>query len=294
MLRKIKRWIRSYFGFTRNQTNGFLILIPAMLLILFSEPLFEWFRFKNSKVPLEEQRIIDSMAHSMRADDDFSTYSISATPFHFDPNKATRDELHALGFKPYVVQRIVNFRTKGGRFLIKTDLFRIYGIDSLLVARLLPYIQLPEQADKIAEVPKSKETLKSVTFDLNAADTLVLRQIAGIGEVLSKRIVAYRSSLGGFVDKNQLYEVWGLDSAIVAKLNEASFIGPGFEPQKINLNTIAEAQLIKHPYVSKKMARAIITYRFQHGSFLDISDLDKIDQIDKVQLEKAKPYLTIE
>ena len=41
---------------------------------------------------------------------------------------------------------------------------------------------------------------KAEQFDLNLADTMQLEALPGIGEKLSRRIIKYRSSLGGFVD----------------------------------------------------------------------------------------------
>ena len=38
-------------------------------------------------------------------------------------------------------------------------------------------------------------------LELNSVDTLALKQIYGIGSVLSKRIVKYRDLMGGFYDK---------------------------------------------------------------------------------------------
>lgn len=267
-----------------------MVLIPAMLLLLISKPLVEWLDFRNSIIPLTEQKIIDSTLRAWTnepappEEDDF-------LPFNFDPNTVSEEGLETLGFTPFLAQRIINYREKGGRFATKRDLYKIYGIDSALVERLFPFIQLPVQVVSRAEGPRPPEV--PIRFDLNEADSSQLKTISGIGPVLSQRIIKFRNSLGGFVKVDQLYEVWGLDSLVVERINQASFVDPDFQTRKININTASEADLSKHPYLGKKIARAIVTYRFQHGSFSDISDLDQIDQLDKGKLEKAKPYLTV-
>lgn len=46
--------------------------------------------------------------------------------------------------------------------------------------------------------------------EINTADSAMFEHLRGIGPTLAKRIVAYRSALGGFVSVNQIAEVWGL------------------------------------------------------------------------------------
>src|SRR3546814_12812273 len=36
----IRKWIRFLFGFSRRETNGFLILLPLMVIAVFSQPVF--------------------------------------------------------------------------------------------------------------------------------------------------------------------------------------------------------------------------------------------------------------
>jgi competence protein ComEA len=54
--------------------------------------------------------------------------------------------------------------------------------------------------------------------DLNTADTVQLTQLYGIGATFARRIVSYRARLGGFVNKEQLKEVFGIDSEKYAGL----------------------------------------------------------------------------
>ena len=43
-MNRLKALIRSMFAFSRSETNGFLILLPLMALIIFSEPAYRyWF-----------------------------------------------------------------------------------------------------------------------------------------------------------------------------------------------------------------------------------------------------------
>ncbi|MBA22128.1 MAG: hypothetical protein CMP52_02125 [Flavobacteriales bacterium] len=63
-------------------------------------------------------------------------------------------------------------------------------------------------------MPKKSKAIVVEVKDINKATAEELKQIRGIGAVLSKRIVNYRSRLQGFEDLDQFFEVYGLDSLV--------------------------------------------------------------------------------
>lgn len=128
-------------------------------------------------------------------------------------------------------------------------------------------------------------------FDLNTADTVSLKQIKGIGSVLSKRIIKYRDLLGGFTNKTQLKEVYGLKDSVVMALDSLSILSATFTPTQIDINAIDEYGLSKHPYISKSLAKAIINYRFQHGPINQVTDLQNIHLLDSLKLQQIAPYI---
>ncbi len=42
-----------------------------------------------------------------------------------------------------IAQRIVKFRESGGSFKVGLDLGKIYGINSALLIKLIPYVRIP-------------------------------------------------------------------------------------------------------------------------------------------------------
>jgi competence protein ComEA len=297
----LKRWIKNFFGFSRAQANGFIILLPLVAMTIFSVPFMRWWTSRNERDFSKERSTLDSLAALWNQDE------INVMPgeearavifFPFDPNTASEEELSALGFSPGLARRLVNYRAKGGSFKIKPDLMKLYGMDSLFYASLESFIQLPEKM-KVPEAPpmaKRVEPRKTeiVRFNLNHADTTLLKTVYGIGSTLSKRIVQYRESLGGFVSSDQLYKVYGLDSVVIERLLSISFLQEDFQPKTLNINTVTEEELAVHPYISRRMARAMVTYRFQHGKYHSVEDLRKILQLDEQQLNSIRPYLTVD
>jgi competence ComEA-like helix-hairpin-helix protein len=291
-------WIRAFFGLSRRETRGFLILLPLLALSLFITPSYRWWKANQKRDFTKENQELDSLlTHWSWEENNDSPEEVEIQLFPFNPNTATKDELVNLGFSSNLITRIDNYRSKNGRFVIKSDLMKLYGMDSSLYARLYPFVDLPaEKPKKIFEsIPNQKKSLpdSKEKFDLNLADTTQLIRVYGIGSKLSQRIIKYRNSLGGFISMNQLQEVFGLDTAVVTELNKRVFVSEVFKPNQLAINSATEKELAAHPYISYKLAKAITTYRFQHGNFTSLEDLTKIALVDEAFYAKIKPYLTL-
>jgi competence protein ComEA len=299
------RWIKNFFGFSRAQVNGFIILLPLMAIILFSEPLWHWWMSNRTIDHSVEYAKLDSLValwqlQKVQTDTLEQKLKQSVTFFPFDPNQSAKEDFMALGVPEKVSARIVNYRQKGGKFKLKSDLLKIYGFDSTLYHRLNPYIKLSEKDEKkfgkratekfkaVAKVSAEEDPISK--FDLNMADTAQLKTIFGIGEKLSMRIIKYRDKLGGFVSMNQLKEVYGLDSVVISELKQHAFLDEKFDVKKIDINTFDEKQLASHPYFTKT-AKSIVAYRFQHGKFKTPDDIRNVGTLDEHTIQKIIPYL---
>jgi len=302
-MNRIKALIRSFFGFSRSETNGFLILLPLIFIIIFSEPIYRaWF----TRQPLDysqETKTLDSLVAEWKWDTpDSSTKKNSGRPdknitlFRFNPNQSNLEQLQSLGLSEFMAKRILNYHSKGGTFRIKSDLKKIYGIDSIWYKRVYAYIDLPEKLFEKNEANEKLSIIKkeSLTFNLNQADTSQLMKIYGIGPKLAIRIIKYRERLGGFIDLAQLKQVYGLDSTVIGNLSKKCFIAQDFKPKTLDINQATEAELAGHPYLTRQMAKSIATYRFQHGPFQSIDDLTKIKSFTTEAVQKMKPYFTLE
>ena len=298
----IKHWIKNFFGFSRSQVNAFIILLPLVSLVLFSEPLVHWW---ISSRPLDfesDRKTLDSMVavwDIKAVEEKNGTVVPNSKLFAFNPNMAVLQDFLKLGFSQQLAGRIVNYRVKGGKFRIKSDLLKIYGVDSAFYSQIHPFITLPDRVE-FPEKREKKHITKNISatekvsekFDLNTADTSQLKKIYGIGEKLSLRIIKYRDVLGGFVNMNQLREVYGLDSMVVNRIMKHSTIQSKFQPVKININTASEKQLYSHPYLSK-VAKSIVSYRFQHGDFKTLEEIRSVGAIEEKSVQRIIPYLKL-
>ncbi|WP_231462530.1 MULTISPECIES: ComEA family DNA-binding protein [unclassified Pedobacter] len=213
--------------------------------------------------------------------------------FKFDPNKIDAEDWQTLGLSAKQAQSIVNYRNKGGKFFKAEDLQRMYTISPEMYKKLLPYVEI----EKI-DFPKKdfqyekKEFVKKalVVVDINRADSAALDQIKGIGPAFALRILKYRERLGGFYKKEQLMEVYGLDSAKYAEVKDQISVNAN-AIRTININAADFNALKSAPYLSYKQINAIIQYRKQHGNYSNIDDLRKIQILTPQVIDKIAPYL---
>lgn len=300
----IQKWIREFFSISHAQANGIMVLLPLLSIILLSEPLWRWYDSRRPHDYSADREALDSMIALWNLTGKGLNEKKQDTPKPelsiFNPNTAARQTLVKLGFPEKLAARIITYRSKGGQFRVRADLLRIYGMDTSLYQRLHKFIDLPlfikrdTTHSKRPFIPRAKPVwTEPESFNINAADTTQLMEIQGIGSKLSARIIKYRDALGGFISRDQLAEVFGLDSVVVNRLSKKTYVETGFVPRKININTATEAILAGHPYFSRSEARSIVAYRFQHGEFKSIGDLTNLSTFRENTIRRIEPYLTI-
>ncbi len=289
-------WVKAYFGFSRTETNAFLILLPLLVLILFSEPAYRWWITSRPPDFSKDARALDSIVAHLQWDTDSLKVEPERTEaifFPFNPNVSSQDEFVKLGLPLSMATRLVRYRAKGGMFRKKEDLLKIYGLDSAWFMHAKEWINIPDKPARPKPNRVVQKQLVTEMIDINMADSLQLLKVYGIGPALSKRIRTFRDRLGGLVSMNQLREVYGLDTVVVRQMRSKFFVAANFQPRKINLNTVTR-EGFKHPYVKWTEAQAILAFRLQHGNFQSIDQLQGIDVLTSEWIEKIRPYLTVE
>lgn len=222
--------------------------------------------------------------------------------FTFDINTVKRDTLDLLQLPKYVVNNWQNYLQKGGRFSRISDLKKIYGFNDSLFAIVSKYAKVSVKlkskektktkfSSSISKTKKKKASVivkkKLAKIELNAADSVALLKLKGIGAVLAKRIIKYRKFLGGFYSVNQLHEVYGLKPEVVEKNIQRLWVDTTLI-QKININFATQWELARHPYITKTEARKIINYRSTKGK---ISSLKTFNADSSLILKKASQWL---
>lgn len=206
-------------------------------------------------------------------------------PFYFNPNNLPAQKWQQLGLNPKQISTIQHYEAKGGHFYKNTDLQKIYGITPADYKRLEPYMDIPQTTQA------SEKLSPGATIELNSADSAKLTVVRGIGPSFAMRIVRYRGRLGGFYRKEQLKEVYGVDSTKYAEIAGQLTVNPAMV-SRININSISFASLLQFPYLTYKQASAVIAYRQQHGRYASVADIKNVAIMDDGTLHKIEPYLS--
>lgn len=148
------------------------------------------------------------------------------------------------------------------------------------------------KSDPEKGVPREKffAVSESVRLNINAATAEELKILRGIGPVLSERIVKYRNALGGFIDVDQLFEVYGLDSSVVDD-NRKSLYADG-AVETISVNSCSYLELVSHPYIKSEEARAILDFVKEVRPFRNPSEIEQLNEITSDKFRKIVPYIS--
>ncbi|WPP50513.1 ComEA family DNA-binding protein [Catalinimonas niigatensis] len=311
MIKKLSFFIRDYFAFSRTETRGLFLLLSSVCIAIYLTIYFEKTAFESYQVSETDAVILDSLMSQLASSDHLNSNHkegliIERSLFLFDPNQASLEEFLQLGLDEKIANRIINYRSKGGKFFKADDLLKIYGFPQPLYDELRPYIHLPKKTTKnitrekttTAFVEKEKTLPKniekeSVSFDINEADSIQLSSLKGIGPVLSSRIVKYRDQLGGFHNKAQWKEIYKISDIALESLAEYAYINDEFKPKPIKINEVDFKTLLKHPYIEYELAKAIMNHRRIYGNFSSPQQLQEVYQMKEELLVKLLPYIVI-
>jgi DNA uptake protein ComE-like DNA-binding protein len=229
--------------------------------------------------------------------------------FYFDPNTADSTELLRLGLQPWQVRNIYRYRAKGGVYRKKEDFARLYGLTVKDYRRLEPYIRISEDYLPASTLVGEKGDINDRNYSnygtykkdslrypvkirkgehvvLNIADTVMLRQVPGIGAYYAKEIVRYGKWLGGYVSVDQLDEIDNFPEEA-----KKYFVIEKSDPQKLNVNKLTLQQLRRHPYINFYQAKAITDYRRLHGNIKSLQDLRFSSDFTDEDIRRLEPYI---
>lgn len=131
-----------------------------------------------------------------------------------------------------------------------------------------------------------------IIIELNAADTFDLQQLRGIGPGFARRIVKYRDRLGGFIDVDQVKEVFGMDEARFKSIKASLRVDPS-SVKPLDINNISFKELLAHPYFPFGITKGIMIYRKDHKVFRNKEELRTIPGICDSIFKKIRPYISI-
>ena len=295
-MKPFRKIFAELFGFDRRERRGTYVLAVMVVVLL----LVRVFTFRPDTEHVNDDLIAFAQPADLTAG---QAETSSAALFTFDPNTATPGDLLRLGLTERQARTLINYRSSGARFRKPQDLVRVYGIDSVTAARLMPWIKIAEGQNTDSKVRRSAlsdttegyrkaviATPAVTPVDLNRCTASDLLRLPGIGPVLSERIIRYRGLLGGFVDTEQLYEVYGLDSQVVVLISPMiTLTYDSVSP--LMLDSCSFSELARHPYIGSSTARLISKYRSLMDTTVTLGDMVRQKVMSHEQALRLAPYV---
>jgi len=292
------RFVKEYLNFTFREKLGIAgLLVLIALFYLLPKLLLQNKDYSAELLAFDKEIAAMDSSNTEEPNYSYTNNDYQKTdlfePFYFDPNTVNPQLLEKFGIPQYVIKSFAKYRNAGAKFYKKEDLKKLYGSKPNLYEKIAPYIMIVKDSSNIKPYKstyKNHDNPKNILIELNTADSILLLQIKGIGPYLSSKIIRYRNALGGYVNLNQLYEIFSIKPEQVEVIKPYIYLNNQYI-KRININTADYFQLNRHPYISSKEANAIINYRKQHGVFATIKDLEKVILIPKETIVKIEPYL---
>ncbi len=292
--------IKSHFKFSKQERSGifFLLLIIVVLQVVF-------YVMKYTSIPLggkllidkETQVKIDSLKQRSHEKD-------SIRSFPFNPNFISDFKGYTLGMSPEEIDRLHAFRAEN-RFVNSPNEFQeITQVSDSLLQVISPYFKFPAwtgikpagqdksstpDGKKVSVAPKVRNQLK----DLNSVTAEELKVINGIGDKLSARIIKFRDRLGGFLEDDQLSDVYGLEPEVVGRTLDQFTVLSKPSIIKINLNKATVDEIAQLIYISYDVATKIVEYREINGQISSLNELTKIEDFPVDKIHRIELYLSL-
>lgn len=299
---RIRKFLFDFFHFNKQERNGILVLSVLIVLVYLCRMLLPYF-ISNEKIEFSQLSAAPDSG-SLRSHVQQHTFpetisqknklTVTQKLFVFNPNTISYDDALLLGFSPKTAKILMNFRAKGGQFLKREDLKKLYGLDEKMYNALQLYVLIPVKSDTLDKPFKSKnhpivKAQKQEVIDLNTADSLQIVQLKGVGPAFTKRIMKYRKLLGGFHSLDQIKEVYGMTDSLYNQLSLQVKVNAD-SIEKIPINLAGINDLKKHPYFNYQTAAALVNYRSKHGR-LTQDQLKQIGVFSDEKYRKIIPYL---
>jgi competence protein ComEA len=214
MMAKFYFFLKSYFGFSKRESRGFVLVIPA-LIVLYLVPLgYDWLlQKKNEKVYLAYSDKMDSLvlAGWKPQQINFQTKGISSKsdtvrktnnyqrPKSPQLNKMSFSEADSVvlqivpGIGQTMAGRVVKFRENIGGLYSKDQLLEVYGMTPEVLEKVFEYFEF---------VPEIKSKILINQTDVN---TLAKHPYVNYGS--AKVIIAYREQHGPYQSSDDLLRI---------------------------------------------------------------------------------------
>ena len=290
------KYLKSHFWYNQSQRNGIFFLLFIIIVLQFIYVFVDFSSEEKQEVNNKEFLVFQMQIDSLKA---IEIERRKPKIYPFNPNYITDYKGAQLGLSLQEIDRLHVFR-KSKKFVNSAKQFQqVTKVSDSLLAIISLYFKFPDwvtkqQSKELSFLQKQESheiKYKITTSDINQATTIDFQSVHGVGEILSERILKYRKQLQGFTFKEQLNEVWKLDTEIAARiLMVFKIINPPII-KKINLNTATFKEVLSNPYIGYDLCKKIFEFRDEVAELQSIEELKNIGGFPLDKYERIILYL---
>lgn len=290
-----QKFIKSHFQFSRSEQSGILLLASIIVALIYFNYFFDFSSESSFEIDAPELLLLQQEIDSLR-----KVELDKRTPklYPFNPNFITDYKAYTLGMTTEEYDKLKVFRDNDKWINSVSDFKNVTGVSQQWLDSISPYFKFPEWVTNPKKRIKTNSFNSELSFsekiDLNKATAEQLKEVSGIGEALSKRIIDYRTKLGGFTDDVQLYFVYGLDANVVRRALNRFTVKTPKEISKMNINTASASDIATLPGISFSLAKDIWEFVHLRNGIEDLDELTKIEGITVQKIQLIKLYLLAE
>lgn len=281
--------VKTYFEFSKGQRTGIFSLIVVMLVLQLVFFFFNDSAIQESDLSKQKWLSMQSKFNALKMDKSKTVFKV----YPFNPNFITDYKGYKLGMSVQEIDRLLAYRKENKYVNSAKEFQMVTKVSDSLLNVIAPLFKFPDWVNNKKEYvdyknnpfTKFDKKEKAALIDINKATQEDLIKIYGIGEVISKRILIYKESLGEFVSMNQMKDVWGLSPEVIVNLDSHFKIVATSNLKKVDINNASLKEMAQFPYFKYALAKEIIIYRSMNGDFKNIEDLINIKGFP---VEKAK------
>jgi len=211
--------LKSHFWYNKRQRNGIFFLLTGIILL---QGIYFFVDFSSKdkiELPADEIALYQHQIDSLKL---VEVERRKPKIYPYNPSFITDYKGYQLGMSNQEIDKLHKHRA-GGKYINSAKHFqKITGVSDSLLAVMSPNFKFPDWVVAKNKSAKKKDTyigrkknIPIVKQDLNTVTANQLKEIYGIGETLSGRIVKFRSSLNGFLSDDQIKGVYGLKPEVI-------------------------------------------------------------------------------
>lgn len=310
-------YFRDFFKIDRRQERGILILsVIVFILILidfFAQDLAEkpndYFAQFNQQL---EQLQLQTYEAELEAENKKEFYpkkktspsqpAILTIAKPVDLNIIPDEKLKKLGLPEFLVNNVLKYRSKGGKFYSPEDVRKLYGMSDELFSQMEPSLVFSEKQNRFDSKDTKSDSsgrkankiiYEDIQLGINTADSVDLVKIKGIGAYYAGEIVKHRKQLGGYLGMYQLMELYKMDSTRFSAWSKNLYYDE-VPIVKISLNNADFKVFLNHPYIDFETTEYITTKRKKLGKFASLYELKDPQKMPDSLYQMILPYLKLD